>query len=131
MLRKAKVRPPCWACSWLMFSFLQSSSAISKGTPQTSRKVYVFSKWLTQGDQIELVQKDMESAKRFRVNRHKLSGLEKEEGSLVVGVTAVTFLNMESRKGRMIFFRVCLTSDLERPDLLCASVPDYRTVPEE
>lgn len=57
--------------------------------------MYVFSKWLTQGDQLELVQKDMESARRFNVARHKLSGLEKEEGSLVVGVTALTFLNKE------------------------------------
>jgi hypothetical protein len=65
--------------------------------------VYVFSKWLTQGDQIELVQKDMESAKRFRVQRHKLSGLEKEEGSLVVGVTALTFLNMEGTRGHDFF----------------------------
>ncbi len=89
-------------------SFLQSSSAISKGTPQTSRKVYVFSKWLTQGDQIELVQKDMESAKRFRVHRHKLSGLEKEEGSLVVGVTAVTFLNMESTGAALFSPFVCV-----------------------
>jgi hypothetical protein len=65
--------------------------------------VYVFSKWLTQGDQIELVQKDMESAKRFRVQRHKLSGLEKEEGSLVVGVTALTFVNLQ---GSRFFFCV-------------------------
>jgi hypothetical protein len=36
--------------------------------------------------QIELVQKDIESAQSFAVLRHKLSGAEKEQGKLVVGV---------------------------------------------
>ena len=59
--------------------------------------VYTFSKWLTQADQVELVQKDMESAKRFACKRNKLSGLEQEPGILVVGVTALTFLNLNEQ----------------------------------
>lgn len=73
----------------------KSSQGIGKGTPATSRKVYVFSKWLTQADQVELVEKDMEAAQRFGVQRHRLSGLERERGTLVIGVTAVTFLSPE------------------------------------
>ena len=59
--------------------------------------MYTFSKWLTQADQVELVQKDMESAKRFACKRNKLSGLEQEPGILVVGVTALTFLNLNEQ----------------------------------
>lgn len=80
--------------------FLKSNGAIAKGdsnTPATSRKVYAFSKWLTQGDQIELVQKDIAEAQQFDVLRVKLSGGLLEAGKLVVGVTALTFLNPEGQ----------------------------------
>ena len=112
MLRKAKVclsRKRLFFFFFLFFffsgwltllSFLQSNSALAKSdsaTPETSRKVFRFSKWLTQGDQVELVQKDMESAQRFGVRRKKLSGLEMEPGKLVVGVTAITFLNPDGQ----------------------------------
>ncbi len=81
------------------------------GTPKASRKVVPFDKcdvfllfcfltpwrrYVTAKDQIELVEKDMAGGFKFSVVRHRLSGGE-QRGTLIVGVTALSFLNTKEK----------------------------------
>jgi hypothetical protein len=82
------------------------------GTPKASRKVVPFDKcvfvfvlffcdrflhrYVTAKDQIELVEKDMAGGFKFSVVRHRLSGGE-QRGTLIVGVTAMSFLNTKEK----------------------------------
>jgi hypothetical protein len=51
---------------------------------------------VTAKDQIELVEKDMAGGFKFSVVRHRLSGGE-QRGTLIVGVTALSFLNTKEK----------------------------------
>ncbi len=66
------------------------------GTPKASRKIVPFDKYVTAKDQIELIEKDIAGGFKFQVVRHRLSGGE-QRGVLIVGVTALSFLNNKEK----------------------------------
>lgn len=66
------------------------------GTPKMSRSVIPFDKYVTAKDQIELIEVDIAGGFKFSCVRLRLSGGE-QRGVLVVGATALSFLNSKEK----------------------------------